>query len=67
MIVEMAYATALESVAMGGDREATHKAILCAWPTLRHDLIHTILNDAYRDALRQGVEREDVDESWYRP
>ena len=61
---EFAYARALEAIAMGETREDTREYIT------RHNRVgastfERAAADALADALKQGVEREDVDPSWF--
>ena len=62
---EAAYSDALTLVACGEDRDVTRTTIVNGYPTLEVTVIDDVLADALRDALKQGVEREDVDGSWY--
>lgn len=65
-ITEYAYARALEAIAMGEPYEPTREAIRAACPQLTYAHVEIQLAHAYRDALRQGVEHEDIDPSWPR-
>jgi hypothetical protein len=64
-LVENAYSIALECIATGCTRSET-KAACMTDPRLTLGRIDTILADALRDARKQGVERDDIDDSWYR-
>lgn len=61
---DFAYARALEAIAMGETRENTREYI-----TRHNRVLGTTFEraaaDALTDALRQGVEREDIDPSWF--
>lgn len=63
--IECAYSTALTLIAMGETRADTKAALM---PDTRLTLgqIDKAMADALRDALAQGVEREDVDPSWFK-
>ncbi len=63
--IEAAYSQALELVAVGEEYEAARGALIDRWPTLLPVEINYTLADALRDALKQGVEREDIDDSWF--
>ncbi len=63
-LVENAYSIALSCIAMGETRSDTKAACMTDW-RLTLGRIDTILGDALRDALKQGVEREDIDPSWF--
>lgn len=62
--IESAYSSALTLIAMGETRAETKAALM---PDTRLTLgqIDKVLSDALRDALAQGVEREDIDPSWF--
>jgi hypothetical protein len=62
---EAAYSDALSLVAQGISRDETFTQLLGDYGSLEPDEIRDEMYDAYRDALKQGVEREDIDESWY--
>lgn len=64
-VFNAAYNEALELVAIGEDRDSARGTIIDNWPTLSIDAISDVLNDALEDALRSGVEREDIDPSWF--
>lgn len=63
-VLEAAYSTALEGVAMGATRAETDRAVSDGFPSLTGREIDDTLLDALHDALKQGVEREDIDPSW---
>lgn len=62
---ESAYGEALELVAIGETFEDARGYLIDRWPNLSADHVNDILADALRDALKQGIEREDVDPSWF--
>ena len=62
---EAAYSDALTLVAAGEEREATRTHLLDAFPSIESSEISDILDEALTDAERQGVEREDIDPSWF--
>ena len=62
---EQCYADALELVAIGEEREAARGYLIDRWPTLLPTEVNDEMADALRDALRQGIEREDIDPSWF--
>jgi hypothetical protein len=63
---EAAYSDALTAVAMGIPRDETRFELERTFDSLNGETITRTLNEALRDALEQGVEREDIDESWFR-
>lgn len=65
VVTEQAYGEALLCIAQGETREITRNALLDIHPVLTQDWVADILADALRDALKQGVEREDIDPSWF--
>lgn len=60
---ESCYNMALEMIAMGETRAATKGAALVYDISIGR--IDLELRHALRDAMRQGVEREDIDPSWF--
>jgi hypothetical protein len=64
--VETAYGAALELVAIGETRADTKSTLKSQWPALSTAELETLLHDAKVDAENQGVERDDIDDSWYR-
>jgi hypothetical protein len=64
-VAELAYSEALELIAVGEEREAARGHLIDAWPEIEGDVLNDVLADALRDALKQGVEREDIDPSWF--
>lgn len=62
---EASFASALELIAMGEEREATRDIVLNQRPALSVDQVNDIIEDALRDALKQGIERDDIDPSWF--
>lgn len=65
-VQEIAFAAALEAVATGATKAATEAFIRQNWSSLDPALIPVVLRDALIDAENQGIEREDIDGSWYR-
>jgi 20S proteasome alpha/beta subunit len=64
-LVETAYNAALEAVAQGATRDETRGWLFDHYPALSQDEIADVCADALRDARKQGVEREDIDDSWF--
>jgi hypothetical protein len=64
-VLEKTYARALSAVAMGETYDDTRGHIIASFQSLTPDEIGDELADAYRDALRRGVQREDIDGSWH--
>jgi hypothetical protein len=62
---EMAFATALYGIASGLPTEDVARELAGAHGLPPAD-IETVAADALQDALRQGIEREDIDPSWFR-
>lgn len=62
---EQAYSDALLAVAQGLPRDETRGELIDRYPDLLPVEITTEMDAAYEDALRQGVEREDIDPSWH--
>ena len=62
---EMAYSDSLEAVATGLTRDETFTALLDAFPSLEAAALREEMDGAFHDALRTGVEPEDVDGSWF--
>ena len=62
---EIVYAAALECIASGLTREETRRILFDNYPSVEAQEIEDETCDALRDALRQGVEREDIDPSWF--
>lgn len=63
--VEAAYGQALELIAMGEDRETTRDTLIELYPFVSVDQVNDLVEDALRDALKQGIEREDIDPTWF--
>ena len=61
---DFAYARALEAIAMGEPRESTRDYLIDD-NGLPRATVERAAADALTDALRQGVEREDIDPSWF--
>ncbi len=62
MMLEALYSDALTCIAIGETRDDTRDALA---GRVTADELDAVLRDALRDALRSGVEREDVDPSWF--
>jgi len=62
-VYDFAYARALEAIAMGETLPRT-RDYLVDENGLGAETFKRAATDALRDALRQGVEREDIDPSW---
>ena len=62
---EAAYSDALSAVACGVPRDETFTSLLESYEALEGAEISDVLADAFNDALRQGIEREDIDPSWF--
>lgn len=60
------YDKALGAVAMGLTRTETLRGLLHDFPSLRVTEIVAEMESSLTDALRSGVEREDVDVSWFK-
>lgn len=65
MYDERIYAQALTSVAVGETYENTLETLQEMYPHVAPARLIREMKDAYRDALKQGVEREDIDPSWH--
>lgn len=64
-IAEIVYARALEMVAIGETREDARLWLIDNYPQLSFIDIDAEMRAALKDALKQGVEREDIDPSWF--
>lgn len=64
MQAESAYGQALEAVASGVSRDETLEFLRNYFPQLEAPVIHAQADAAAADALRQGVQAEDIDPSW---
>jgi hypothetical protein len=64
-LMEAAYATALQAIAVGATRAETYADLRDSYSSLEDGHLREAMADALRDALKQGVEREDIDESWF--
>lgn len=62
---EAAYARALEGIAMGAPRGDVLRGI-CDTYGLSVDDAERVLPNALHDAIEQGIERDDIDPSWFR-
>jgi hypothetical protein len=62
---ETVYARALEAIAQGATRDETRGWLFDRFPSLDPADLPQILGEAYDDALAQGIERDDIDESWH--
>jgi hypothetical protein len=63
-LTETAYNAALELVACGVDRSASSDILAERYP-LSIAQLDSVLADALDGALSCGIEREDIDESWF--
>lgn len=64
-VYEQAYSETLTLIALGETRDWARNNLLDAWPQLAPDEASNICAEALVDALKQGVEREDIDPSWF--
>ena len=64
---ERAYAQALTCVASGETRENTTEILRELYPWFSQDRLDRDMSEAFRDALRQGIDRDDIDPSWFLP
>lgn len=64
-VYEVAFSSALTAIAMGETRDVTRNDLLESYSALEADVASDVLADALTEALAQGVEREDIDESWF--
>jgi hypothetical protein len=64
-LIEAAFNDALGLIAMGETRDATFTCLLDAFEALEASDISDLMGDALYQALHQGVEREDIDPSWF--
>lgn len=66
---DLAFSAALEGVASGLDRADVLTYIHENWPALAERMdgieLDSLLENARDDAIRQGVEREDIGEGWF--
>lgn len=62
---EAAFPRVVEAVAQGETRSATNAWLECNYKWLVQHERTLLLNDALNDALACGVEREDIDSSWF--
>ncbi len=63
---ELVYAVALEAIACGLSRWETDRAIGERYSNTSRAVARIAEQEALVDALKQGVEREDIDRSWFR-
>lgn len=61
---EAIYSVALGLVAQGEPRGSTLDILCSEWPEVEASEIAEAMDEALTDALRSGVEREDIDPSW---
>ena len=61
---EVLVSMALDAVASGADKHITSDVLAERFPVSLADLSKA-LDEALEDALKQGVEREDIDPSWF--
>ena len=66
LYVEAAFSFALEAVAAGLAKGETAGFLRVKFEQLTTAELETVLHDARIEAENQGVEREDIDGSWYR-
>lgn len=60
------YSDALTCIASGLTKDETRQALLDTFDLVSDlDAIENQMGVALRDALKQGVEREDIDDSWF--
>jgi hypothetical protein len=64
-LYELAFPVALSAVAQGLSREETRDELLTSGFDLEGDTAADVLADALREAELSGVEREDIDDSWF--
>ena len=64
-LADCAYASALTAIAAGATRDETRSDLLDSYPSLSADEISKTLDEALDGARSCGVEREDIDESWF--
>lgn len=65
-VAEAVYADALELIAVGETRQTTFETLGDKYGIrLTVAAIDAQMVDALKDALAQGVEREDIDPSWF--
>lgn len=65
-VAEQAYSDALTLIAVGEEWSTARDTISDSFSTrLTIRQVETIMRGALRDALKQGVEREDIDPSWF--
>jgi hypothetical protein len=64
-LIETAFCRAMEYVAMGETWSDTHRMISSSFPTLSDPEVASVLADALADALRSGVERDDISRTWF--
>jgi hypothetical protein len=66
---EVAMSSALEGVASGLSRDEVLTYVATEWPELAARMdgieLETLLENARDDAIKQGVEREDMGEGWF--
>ena len=61
---EAAFSDALTFVACGEERDYAFGALIDGYEALETTVISDILGEALHEALKQGVQREDIVESW---
>lgn len=65
-IIDAALERAQEAIATGETRGATDRGIRRLYPVLSDADRTTVLDDALTECLAYGIEREDIDGSWFR-
>lgn len=63
---EAAFALALQGIAQGATRDEVRIAVHRDYAILDDQQVREVMADALDDALSCGIEREDIDESWFR-
>jgi hypothetical protein len=62
---EAAYNTALGNIAMGATKAETWNDLKDSYRSLSDSEVREAMSDALSDCRKQGVEREDIDDSWF--
>lgn len=65
-LTEIALSNAMEGIAAGGTKEQTAEYLRKNFTRLYDGEIDVILRDALVECENDGIEREDIDDSWYR-
>lgn len=61
---EMAMNAALEGIAAGATRGEVQDYVMLHFK-VKQDEVNQLLDESLKEALAQGVEREDIDDSWF--